>query len=362
MTYSNFRKGRPRMANFTTSPEDEYDVLIEGDLPGDEVEPCTEYDARGLSAQLVPPLCTTVFTVGLLDNILVALILVKRRQLRHVENVYFLNLAVSNMCFLLALPFWAHATSLGSGFGAPTCRILAGLYSAGLYSEAFFTALLAVQRYLVFFPVRCSSTATRPVRCSVITSTAAWASAMLAAVPESMFPDAQVESLKHTCFFGRPPLLPADQEFWKAFLTLKMNILVLAFPLFVLVFCYVRMRQTLRCRERQGDLFKLVFAVGVVFLLMWAPYNVALFLSTFREQLSLPRCDRSYSLHRSVQISEAIAATHCCVNPLLYMLLDEAFRKDLRHLFRPCGNTPLQPRGEPAQGTWREENEQATAV
>ena len=65
------------MANYTSAPEDDYDVFIEDDLSDDEIEPCTPYDPKILSAQLVPYLYTTVFMVGLLDNILVVFILVK---------------------------------------------------------------------------------------------------------------------------------------------------------------------------------------------------------------------------------------------------------------------------------------------
>ena len=65
------------MANYTSAPEDDYDVFIEDDVSNNKIEPCTPYDPKILSAQLVPYLYTTVFLVGLLDNILVVFILVK---------------------------------------------------------------------------------------------------------------------------------------------------------------------------------------------------------------------------------------------------------------------------------------------
>ncbi|EPY73427.1 hypothetical protein CB1_008058009 [Camelus ferus] len=261
------------MANYTSAPEDEYDVLIEDNLTNNEIEPCTSYDPKILLAQLVPHLYTTLFMVGLLDNILAVLILVKYKGLKYVENIYFLNLAIANLCFVLTLPFWAYTASHGGVLGNPLCKTLVVFYSIGLYSEAFFNALLTVQTY----------------------------------------------------------------------------------------FCYMRMRKTPRFREARHDIFKLVFTIMVVFLLMWGPYNIALFLSAFNEHFSLHDCNSSYNLDKSVQITKIIATIHCCVNPLLYVFLDNAFREHLRrHLCCLCDDTAPQPTEEYAQDTSRGEHHLST--
>ncbi|XP_058932673.1 C-C chemokine receptor-like 2 isoform X2 [Kogia breviceps] len=343
------------MANYTSAPEDDYDVLIEDNLSNNEIEPCTPYEPKVLSAQLVPYLYTMVFTAGLLDNILVVLILVKYKGLKQVENIYFLNLAISNLCFLPTLPFWAYTASREGVLGDPLCKILVALYSIGLYSEAFFNVLLTVQRYQEFFRMRRLFSACRKVAGSIFTSALAWLTAILVTLPELAFYKPQMESQKYKCFFTRPHFLPADETFWKHFLTLKMNILVFLLPLFFFVFCYVRMRKTLKCGVRNCDLFKLVFTIMVVFLLMWGPYNIALFLSAFNEHFSLHGCESSYNLNRSVQMTKIIATTHCCINPLLYVFLNKAFRKHLCHLCHLCSDTAPQPTEEPAQGTSREE-------
>ncbi|KAL2803930.1 C-C chemokine receptor-like 2 isoform 1 [Daubentonia madagascariensis] len=351
------------MANYTSAPEEEYDVLIEGDLKDNEAEQCDRYDAQVLSAQLVPQICSLVFLAGLLGNIVVVLILVKYKGLKHVENIYFLNLAVSNLCFLLTLPFWAYTASHGGSLGDAMCKFLVGLCSAGLYGEALFNVLLTVQRYLVFLHVQRFSWATRTTPCGIITSVLAWVIVVILAIlPECMFYKPQMEGQVYTCTFSRPPFLPMDETFQKHFLTLMMNILVLAFPLFILIFSYVQMRKTLRFRERKYDLFKLVFAIVVVFLLIWAPYNVAVFLSAFKEHFSLHDCKSNYDLDRSVQITKIIATTHCCVNPLLYVFLDKAFRKYLHRLFHLHNSTPLQPSEESAQGASRGEHVRSTQV
>ncbi|XP_008580349.1 PREDICTED: C-C chemokine receptor-like 2 isoform X2 [Galeopterus variegatus] len=350
------------MVNYTLAPEDEYDVLIEGDLENNEIEQCDSYDANTLSTQLVPQLCYTVFVAGLLGNILVVLVLVKYKGLKHMENIYFLNLAVSNVCFLLVLPFWAHAAAPGESLGQPACKVLVGLHALGVYSQALFNTLLTVQRYLVFFQVGSFSPATRMVPCTITTSILVWIMIILVTLPEFMFYKAQMAGQKYKCSFSRPYFLSADETFWKHLLTLKMNILVLVFPLSVFMFCYVRMRTTLQFRESRYGLFKLVFAIMAVFLLMWAPYNIALFLSAFKEYFSLHDCKSNYNLDRSVQITKIIATTHCCFPPLLHVALNKAFRKYLCRLFHLCNNTPLQPREESAQGTAWDQHDHSTEV
>lgn len=343
------------MANYTSAPEDDYDVLIEDDLSNSKIEPCVPYDPKILSAQLVPSLYTTVFIVGLLDNILVVFILVKYKGLKQAENICFLNLALSNLGFLLTLPFWAYAASHGEGFDDPLCKILLMLFSIGLYSEAFFNVLLTVQRYKEFFHVRRRFSACRTVAGSILMSTLVWVTAALVTLPELVFYKPQMESQKYKCFFTGLHFLPDDETFWKHFLTLKMNILGFLLPLFVFVYCYVRMRKTLQFRERNYGLFKLVFTIMAVFLLMWGPYNITLFLSAFKEHVSLHGCASSYNLNKSVQITRIIATTHCSINPLLYMLLDKAFRKHLSRLCCLCSDAAPLPTEEPAQGTSGEE-------
>lgn len=356
-------QGSPEMANYTSAPDD-YDVLIDDDVNISDTEQCTRYDPKTLSTQLVPWLHTVVFLMGLLDNLLLLLILVKYKTLRHVENIYFLNLAVSNLCFLLPLPFQAYRASNGGLLGSPLCKVLVALSSVGLLGEAFFNVLLTVQRYLVFCHIRSLSSAARKVPCGICTSVLAWVTATLVSLPEFLPFKSQVgvQSPQHRCSWNELHFPPDDKTFWKRFLTLKMNVLGLLVPLLVFIVCYMLMRKTLRSRARMDDVSKLVFAIMAVFLLMWGPYGAALFLSTFRAPFALQDCRGSYNLDTGVHITSLIATSHCCVNPLLHVLLDEAFRRHLCHLFCWCDGTALRPPEDLAQGTSGEERDGSTAV
>lgn len=340
-------QGSRLMANYTIAPDEDYDVLIEDELDDIPGPSCQKYDASILLAQLAPLLYFSVFVVGFLGNMLVMLVLMKYKGLRHVENIYFLNVAISNVCFLLALPFWVHTANHGGLLSNSMCIVVVGFYSLGLYGQALGNTLLTVQRYLVIFNMRCSQAA-RTRLCSIIINAVAWIIIILLTLPEFLYYRSQREGQENSCSFNKPEFLPAEEPFWKHFLTLKMNILGFLFPLFTFVFCYVRLRKTLRYKDRRFDLFKLVFAIMVVFLLMWGPYNIVLFLSTFRENFSLSDCKIAYNLDKGVQVTKIMAAIHSCINPFLYVILDKAFRTHLCHLWTA---SPHQSRPESAQDT-----------
>ncbi|XP_004449071.1 C-C chemokine receptor-like 2 isoform X2 [Dasypus novemcinctus] len=325
------------MDNYRTTPGD-YDVRIEGDLQKDP-EQCGKYNASLLSGLLLPPLYPLVFLAGVLGNVLVVLILVKYRGLKHLENIYFLNLAVSNLLFLALLPFWAHSASQGGVLGHRACKALAGVYSISLYSEALFGVLLTTR---AFRHERGALPAVRTARRGLAVSAGVWTAVAVVAVVELAFYQPPPGGQENGCTFDRPHFLPTDGALWEYVLTLTMNLFGLLLPLVVLVFGLVFKGKTLRSRESRDDLAKLVLAIMVIFLLMWAPFNFALFLSTFKERFSLHDCNSTYRLDRGTQITKIIATTHCCINPLLYVCLDQTFRTQLGRLFHLSKGTRVR--------------------
>ncbi|XP_005383501.1 PREDICTED: C-C chemokine receptor-like 2 isoform X2 [Chinchilla lanigera] len=344
-----------KMANYTAVPEDEYDVLIDGDLSGEEVHPCDKSASGVLSAQQAGQVCASLFTVGLLSNSLVLFILIKYKGLKHVENIYFLGVALSNLCFLLPLPFWAPATTHGGGLDHPKCGVLVLLHAFGLHGEALFNVLLTVHAS----QVRGLASALRTVTSGVIAALLTGLMAFLVSLPELLFYILAPEDRNSRCSFSNPHFLPVEETSWKHILALKMNILVLVFPLSVLLYGCLRMRSG----EEQSERFRLVCGVVVVFLLMWAPYGIALLLSAFRECLSLHGCESSSKLDASIQVTKTIATAHCWVNLLLYVWLDRAFRRHLCNLFLRCGQSPPQPSvGEATRGTVTESQDRSTQL
>ncbi|XP_043824112.1 C-C chemokine receptor-like 2 [Dromiciops gliroides] len=333
------------MDNYT-SPTD-YDVLIEDDFSDDMTEPCHRHDDKAFAAQFLPPFYSLIFILGLVGNALLVLILVKYKGFKEVVNIYFLNTAVSNFLFVVTLPFWIHNAIHSWELGDTVCKMISGFYSVGYYGYTCFLLLLIVHRYLAIVHVGRFHIAAKKTTYGIITST--WGIAVLAALPEFLLSHVQMESKAYICHFVLPHYPLGDENFWKQFLTLKINILGLLIPLLVAIYCYGRMKKTSRYKEKKYGLFRLIFVMALVFMGLWTPYNLVLFLRTFQEHLNLSDCESSFHLDRAVQATKIIANTHCCINPVVHMLLDGTFCKHLYCLFHPRNNAEGHLREVPEQ-------------
>ncbi|XP_043823840.1 C-C chemokine receptor type 3-like [Dromiciops gliroides] len=314
----------------------------------DSAMPCQKTNIKALGAKFLPPLYSFVLIVGLLGNVMVVLILTKYKRFKSMTSIYLLNLAISDLLFLFTLPFWIHYARQNDWvFGHTMCKILSGLYYLGLYSEIFFIVLLTIDRYLaVVYAV--FALKARTVTFGIFTSIITWCLSALAALPEFIFHESQEDLENHIC---GPHYPENNEDKWKRFQALRMNILGLAIPLAIMIICYTGIiKKLLRCRnEKKYKAVRLIFVIMIVFFLFWTPYNLTLLLSAFQASFFKGDCERSKQLDVAMQVTEVIAFTHCCVNPVIYAFVGERFRKYLCHFIRRhivvhlCNYIPFLP-------------------
>ncbi|XP_016058228.1 PREDICTED: C-C chemokine receptor type 5-like isoform X3 [Miniopterus natalensis] len=293
-------------------------------------EPCQKTNVRQIASRLLPPLYSLVFISGFVGNLLVVLILIKCKKLKSMTDIYLLNLAVSDLLFLLTLPFWAHYSVGQWVFGSVMCRLLTGLYFIGFFSGIFFIILLTIDRYLAIVHAVFALKA-RTVTFGAVTSGVTWVVAVFASLPGIIFTKAQFEESAYSC----GPYFP--YHFWKNFQTLKMVLLGLVLPLLVMVVCYSGILKTLlRCRneKKRHKAVRLIFVIMIVYFLFWAPYNIVLLLDTFSGSFGLNNCSSSNRLDQAMQVTETLGMTHCCINPVIYAFVGEKFRRYLSVFFR----------------------------
>ncbi|XP_004676301.1 PREDICTED: C-C chemokine receptor type 1 [Condylura cristata] len=297
-----------------------------------DASPCQKTEVRAFEAKLLPPLYSLVFIIGLVGNILVVLVLIQYKRLKSMTSIYLLNLAISDLLFLFTLPFWIdYKVKDNWVFGDAMCKFLSGLYDLGLYSEIFFIILLTVDRYLAIVHVVFALRA-RTVTFGIISSILIWLLAMLASLPGFYFSKTQWEFTRHTC---SPHFHHRSSSQWKQFQALKLNILGLVLPLLVMTVCYTGIIKMLfkRPNEKKAKAVHLICAIMIIFFLFWTPYNLIVFVSAFQGVFLADNCEQSKQLDLAIQVTEVIANTHCCVNPVIYAFVGERFRK---HLSRLC--------------------------
>ncbi|XP_066207530.1 C-C chemokine receptor type 1-like [Saccopteryx leptura] len=293
---------------------------------------CLYETVRSLGAQLLPPLYSLVFVIGLVGNILMVLVLLQHKRLKNMTNIYVLNLAISDLLFLFTLPFRIHHYRKDSWvFGNVMCKLLSGLYYVGLYSELFFIILLTIDRYLAIvhavFAVRI-----RTVTFGIITSVVSWVLASLTSIPDFFFTHTLSIKGHYICASFIPRTYYSH---WREFLALKLNILGLLLPLVIMIVCYTGIIKILlrRPNERKSKAVRLIFVIMIIFFLFWTPFNLTMSIYAFDDVLSVNYCNQKDQLALAIQVTAVISYMHCCVNPIIYVFVGEKFREYLHELF-----------------------------
>ncbi|XP_043922651.1 C-C chemokine receptor type 4-like [Protopterus annectens] len=287
--------------------------------------PCDNKNIKNFGSVFLPILYTIVFVLGLVGNILVlALILSKCKKLKSMTDMYLLNLALSDLLFVLSLPFLAYYAADEWVFGSTMCHLVTLLYLFGYYSGIFFITLMSIDRYLAvvhaIFALRA-----RSITYGIITSLVVWCVAFLATLPQLLLSEVQADSANKTC---RPNY---SSQGWKLFLNLEVIVLGFICPMIIMGYCYTYILIVL-IKSRNANkkkAIKLVFIVMITFQVFWAPYNCVILLDTLLQQKVLDGCETSQGIMYTTQVTEAIAFFHCCLNPLIYAFLGEKFQKYL---------------------------------
>ncbi|KAE8597093.1 hypothetical protein XENTR_v10016354 [Xenopus tropicalis] len=290
----------------------------------DDYTPCDKDEIKQKAAKFLVPVYIFVFLLGIIGNALVIIILIKYKKLRNMTDIYLLNLAISDLLFVISLPFWAYYVTNDWAFGDALCKLFSGLYLTGFYGASFFIILLTLDRYLAIVHA-IFAMKVRTVKFSISTSVFLWGIAIFFSLPGFIFYKAEKQAGNWTCS-------PYYTTSWKLIFTFMMTILGLFIPLVVMLFCYSRIIYTLlRCRseKKKHKAVKLIFIIMVVFFIFWMPYNIVYLMHTFQDPESPNACETSNKLDEAVQWTEAISYFHCCLNPIIYAFVGEKFRKYL---------------------------------
>uniref|UniRef100_A0A3B1IU15 G-protein coupled receptors family 1 profile domain-containing protein n=1 Tax=Astyanax mexicanus TaxID=7994 RepID=A0A3B1IU15_ASTMX len=253
-------------------------------------------------------------------------------------DVCLFNLAVSDMLFLITLPFWAHFSAVQEWiFGDFLCHTVTALHNLGFYSSIFFMLLMTVDRYVVtvhalssIFFKRSSS------RVGAALVLLVWVLSVGASLPEIVFSREFNDTTGVKCEKVFP------NERWKLVGYVQLNVLGLLLPIFVMGFCYSKIIPTLVAMKskQRFKAIKLMLVMIFIFFLCWTPYNLVAFLKFLSHLSYLNNCTWQANLGLAMPWVETIAYSHCCLNPFIYFIMGQRFRtliiKVLKEWFPMC--------------------------
>ncbi|KAM9852575.1 C-C chemokine receptor type 4-like [Aulostomus maculatus] len=297
------------------------------------VHPCYSGEIIEFGRVFITVFYSLVFIFGFIGNGLVVCVLVKHRNQTNLTDICLFNLALSDLLFILMLPFFTHYTVAREWtLGVFLCHLSGGASSTGFFSSIFFMVVMTIDRYVVIMHNH-KVAQYYTSRTGVVFTVLVWMLSLCVSLPTFVFSTVTNEPQGLGCVYT------PWSDAWKVYNLFAINILGLAIPLMVMVFCYSRVIPTLvRLRSaKKHRTVKLIISIVVVFLLLWAPYNISLLLEFLYSQGKLEGdCNFLKHLKLTLAVTETLAHTHCCLNPIIYAFVGEKFKKRALCLLKKC--------------------------
>ncbi|CAD5228788.1 unnamed protein product [Bursaphelenchus okinawaensis] len=276
-------------------------------------------------------------------NLVVVFVIAVKPYMRSITNVYMVSLCLADFMYLANLVLVA-ATQLNNKswpFGQLLCTFYHGTETTGKYASVMFVVLLAADRYCAMCrPSICARY--RNYKVALALTCLAWTLAVAASFP--LFAIAEVVMLRfrsvenvHKLCIAKWP--NSDAARW--YITFS-SILIFAIPLGLIIFFYYhilnklraavksnkRMRRSSSSRAPYHRVTRLVLWVVIFHVMCWSPFwTFNLFSSILRLRIST-QFDRIV-----VNVIHLFPYMNCALNPLVYAVNAENFRRAFRSLF-----------------------------
>lgn len=239
-------------------------------------------------------------------------------------DILLLNLTISDLLFLLFLPFKMKEVVDGMRWNMPyfLCPLSGFIFYMTIYNSAFFLTAVSVERYLgVAFPIQ-HSLRRRPFY-AVVASIFLWALSMLHLSIVYIVPYYDPAGT------GPPPRNVCYEEFTDAQLRillpvrLELCIVLFGIPLLICTFCYINFIHILSRlpnigRRRKLRAIGLALGTLLVFALCFGPYNVSHVVGFITKSSPAWR-DKALLL----------STFNACLDPLIFYLSSAAVRSML---------------------------------
>ncbi|XP_059922213.1 relaxin family peptide receptor 3.2b [Gadus macrocephalus] len=302
---------------------------------------------------LIACVYSVVFALGLVGNSLALYMLHSRhRQKQSSINCFVMGLAVTDLQFVLTLPFWAVDTALDFRwpFGQVMCKIVSSVTTMNMYASVFFlTAMSAARYYSISSALKMHSRRAAAARAKW-TSLAIWAVSLLATLPHAVYSTtAAMTSDEELCLLRFPDAGRWDPQVLLGLYQLQKVLLGFLLPLATITACYLLLLRSVlgsraagpsggpeaqRCRhKRRSRVTKSVAIVVLAFFLCWLP-NQALTLWAVLIKFDLVHFSKAFynAQAYAFPLTVCLAYTNSSLNPVLYCLVRQEFRAGLKEL------------------------------
>ena len=281
--------------------------------------------------------------IAFFGNALVCHVIFSRRRMRTVTNIFIANLAVSDLLLVvLNVPFNIAKSLMNDWlFGDAMCVLMNMSLITSVYASTFTLAVIALDRQRVLlYPLR-----PRILKSGgLIVISIIWTVSIIMSLPFGIYSKSQTVSFVVESAVRCRTVYPSPT--FEQCLTVVTLVLQYILPLTIIGVTYGRIVRRIwertdlgamtanqhACRSKhKKKSIKMLMIVVIVFALCWMPLNLYHLLTDLHPDAeSFPYNSTAFFVCHLVAISST------CYNPFIYCWLNEAFRAEIRAVFRCC--------------------------
>ncbi|XP_028661943.1 chemerin-like receptor 2 [Erpetoichthys calabaricus] len=258
---------------------------------------------------------SVAFVLGTVGNG-IAIWVIARRLRRSLKPFWLLNLALSDLLFVLTLPLSIDYICRGFDwrYGKALCKATTFVCHLNMFASVFFLTLITVDRC-------CTVTRSSGVKpgCRVGLLVGVWLLAVGLSIPGLYYRDMVTVRGKEVCYtnyHSSDGTSAMHRHAIQVYMRLCLGFLL---PLCTMVVCYSVMGAKVRHRAvvRPSSFGRIVVTLVVAFFVCWAPFHV---FSVLELQVHTSAALHS-ALRVGMPLSTSLAFFNSCLNPIFYVLM-----------------------------------------
>ncbi|KAG7525977.1 relaxin-3 receptor 1-like [Solea senegalensis] len=320
-------------------------------------------DSANLAVRVLIALVYLVVCVlGLVGNFLALFLLHSRRRGRHHSSIdcFVMSLALTDLQFVLTLPFWAVDTVLDFRwpFGRVMCKIVSSVTTLNMYASVFFLTAMSVTRYRsLVTSLKMESPRITTARAKWV-SLAIWVVSLVATLPHTLYSTTvQVSADDELCLVR---FSDSDSDYWDPQVLLGLYqtqkvLLGFVVPLIVISVCYLLLLRFILSRRvvssvdsgsvgersecergrhrRRSKVTRSVTIVVLSFFICWLPNQALTLWGVLIKFDMVPFSKAFYNAQAyAFPLTVCLAHANSCLNPVLYCLIRQEYRAGLKEL------------------------------
>ncbi|CAL8353793.1 unnamed protein product [Lota lota] len=301
-------------------------------------------------SDLLTGLYILAFIFGLIFNVLTLGPIFQQVRSQNVLGVFLLNLSLSDLLFILTMPLWINYYHSNHRWelGQLSCSVAGFFYYSNMYISIFLLCCISVDRCLVVtFPLRFKTHRTSRyawAQCLAVYAVVVLLHVLVLALDN--LSDAHDERNDNDrCYETYPMQAPV------ALFNLLRVGLGFLLPLLVLALSYWKVLATVGqspglSAQGKRKVRLLSFGVIGIFSVCFAPYHLLLLARSLAYYLSPDAelrgsyCAFEQAVHFHFSCTLALSSLNCVVDPVLYVLVSNGVREEVKLCWRRRKKTP----------------------